>query len=63
MPEPIATAVVKAAPRSGWLVFSHSSNLIGTQVAIVSHMDVLDHAPEDTRGIDDTLLKRAWLKG
>ncbi len=59
MPEPIATAAVKAAHRRGRLVFTHSSNLAGTQVAIVSHVDVLAHAPEDTRGIEDALLKRA----
>jgi imidazolonepropionase-like amidohydrolase len=63
MPEPIATAAVKAAHRSGRLVFSHFSNLAGTQVAIVSHVDVLAHAPEDTRGIDDILLKRAVAQG
>ena len=54
MPESIATAAVRAAHQSGRLVFSHSSNLAGTQVAIASHVDVLAHAPEDTRGIDDT---------
>jgi imidazolonepropionase-like amidohydrolase len=63
MPEPIATAAVKAAHRRRRLVFSHSSNLIGTQIAIVSHVDVLAHAPEDTRGIDDILLKRAVAQG
>jgi imidazolonepropionase-like amidohydrolase len=63
MPEQIATAAVRAAHRSGRLVFSHSSNLAGTAVAIVSHVDVLAHAPEDTRGIDDTLLKRAVAQG
>lgn len=63
MSEPIATAAVGVAHRSGRLVFSHSSNLAGTQVAIVSHVDVLAHAPEDTRGIDDTLLKRAVAQG
>jgi imidazolonepropionase-like amidohydrolase len=63
MPEPIATAAVREAHRSGRLVFSHSSNLAGTQVAIVSRVDVLAHAPEDTRGIDDTLLKKAVAQG
>ena len=29
----------------------------------MSHVDVLAHAPEDTRGIDDTLLKRAVAQG
>jgi len=63
MPEPIATAAVRAAHRSGRLVFSHPSNLAGTQVALASHVDVLAHAPEDTRGIDDALLKRAATQG
>jgi imidazolonepropionase-like amidohydrolase len=63
MPEAIAAAAVKAAHQSGRLVFSHSSNLAGTQVAIESHVDVLAHAPEDTRGIDDVLLKTAVAQG
>jgi imidazolonepropionase-like amidohydrolase len=63
MPEPIATAAVRAAHRSGRLVFSHPSNLAGTLVALASHVDVLAHAPEDTRGIDDALLKRAATQG
>jgi imidazolonepropionase-like amidohydrolase len=63
MTEAIATAAVRAAHRKGRLVFSHSSNLEGTQVAIVSRVDVLAHAPEDTRGIDDSLLKRAVAQG
>ncbi len=63
MPEQIATAAVRAAHRSGRLVYSHSSNLAGTEVAILSHVDVLAHAPEDTRGIDDTLLKKAVAQG
>jgi imidazolonepropionase-like amidohydrolase len=63
MPEPIAKAAVKAAHQSGRLVFSHPSNLAGTLVAIDSRVDVLAHAPEDTRGIDDALLKRAVAQG
>jgi imidazolonepropionase-like amidohydrolase len=63
MPEPIATAAVKAAHRSGRLVFTHPSNLAGTKVAIESGVDVLAHAPEVTRGIDDSLLKRAVAQG
>jgi imidazolonepropionase-like amidohydrolase len=63
MPELIAIAAVRAAHRSGRLVFSHSSNLAGTQVAILSHVDVLAHAPEDTRGIDDAILRRAVAQG
>ena len=63
MPEPIAIAAVRAAHRSGRLVFSHPSNLAGTQVAIDSRVDVFAHAPEDTLGIDDALLKRAVAQG
>src|SRR6185312_2147246 len=57
MPEPIATAAVEAAHRNGRLVFTHPSDLAGTKVAIECGVDVLAHAPEVTRGIDDTLLK------
>ena len=59
MPKPIAQAAVRATHRAGRLVFSHPSNLTGMQVAIDSGVDVLAHAPDDTRGIDDALLKRA----
>jgi imidazolonepropionase-like amidohydrolase len=63
MPEAIATSAVRAAHRNGRLVFSHSSNLDGTRVAVASRVDVLAHAPEDTRGIDDALLKRGVAQG
>ena len=59
MPEAIAQSVVRVAHRAGRLVFSHPSNLAGMQVAIDSGVDVLAHAPENTRGIDDALLRRA----
>lgn len=40
-------------------MFAHPSNLVGIQVAIDSGVDVLAHAPDDTRGIDDVVLRRA----
>lgn len=54
----IARAAVDEAHRSGQLVFSHSSNLKGTQVAIDAGVDVLAHTPENTDGIDEALLRR-----
>jgi imidazolonepropionase-like amidohydrolase len=63
MPEDIAIEAVRVAHRSNRLVFSHPSNLAGTQVAIDSGVDVLAHAPEDTRGIEDALLKKAVGQG
>lgn len=59
MPEPIATAVVKVAHEHHRLVFTHPSNLAGIQVAITSGVDVLAHAPEEIRGVDDTILRKA----
>jgi imidazolonepropionase-like amidohydrolase len=58
MPGDIAAAAVVAAHRAGKLVFSHTSNLAGTKVAIDAGVDVIAHAIEDTRGIDDALLAR-----
>src|SRR5580704_10725259 len=63
MPMEIATETVRTAHRSNRLVFAHPSNLAGTQVAIDSGVDVIAHAPEDTRGIDDALLKTAVARG
>jgi len=54
----IARAAVDEAHRSGQLVFSHSSNLKGTQVAIDAGVDVLAHTPENTDGIDEAMLRR-----
>lgn len=59
MPEAIATAVVKHSHEHHRLVFTHPSNLAGIQVAIASGVDVLAHAPDDTRGVDDAVLRRA----
>lgn len=57
MPEPIAKAAVESAHAHGQLVYSHSSNLAGTLVAVRSGVDVLAHAPDTTEGIDDAFLK------
>lgn len=53
----IARAAVVKAHRNQELVFSHPSNLEGTQVAIDAGVDVLAHNPEDTDGIDETMLR------
>jgi len=54
----IARAAVDEAHRYRQLVFSHSSNLQGTQVAVDAGVDVLAHAPEDIVGIDEAMLRR-----
>jgi imidazolonepropionase-like amidohydrolase len=54
----IARAAVDEAHRHGQLVFSHSSNLEGTKVAIEAGVDVLAHTPEVTSGIDEAMLRR-----
>jgi imidazolonepropionase-like amidohydrolase len=54
----IARAAVDEAHRYGQLVFSHSSNLEGTKVAIDAGVDVLAHTPELTSGIDEAMLRR-----
>src|SRR3984885_14749007 len=58
MEVPIARAAVDEAHRYGQLVFSHSSNLEGTKVAIDAGVDVLAHTPELTAGIDEAMLRR-----
>jgi imidazolonepropionase-like amidohydrolase len=55
MPLAIAKAAVETTHNNGRLVFAHPSNLDGTRVAIESGVDVLAHAPDDTRGIDQSL--------
>lgn len=55
MPDAIARAAVETSHLNGRLVFAHPSNLAGTQVAIRSGVDVLAHAPDDTRGITSDL--------
>jgi len=56
MPLDIAKAAVERTHLSGRLVFSHPSNLAGTQVAIQAGVDVLAHAPDSTEGVDRALL-------
>jgi imidazolonepropionase-like amidohydrolase len=58
MPEPIARAAAHEAHRNHQLVFAHSSNLEGTNVAINAGVDVLAHTPEVTSGIDEAMLHR-----
>jgi imidazolonepropionase-like amidohydrolase len=55
---PIARAAADEAHRHGQLVFAHTSNLEGTQVAVESGVDVLAHAPEQTVGIDEAFLQK-----
>ncbi len=54
----IARAAVDEAHRHGQLVFAHSTNLEGTNVAIDAGVDVLAHTPEATSGIDEAMLRR-----
>jgi imidazolonepropionase-like amidohydrolase len=54
----VAHAAADEAHRYGQLVFSHSSNLEGTKVAIDAGVDVLAHTPEVTSGIDEAMLRR-----
>jgi imidazolonepropionase-like amidohydrolase len=54
----IARAAADEAHRHGQLVFSHSSNLEGTKVAMDAGVDVLAHTPEVTSGIDEAMLRR-----
>ncbi|MBS1829095.1 MAG: amidohydrolase family protein [Acidobacteria bacterium] len=63
MPDEIAVAAVKAAHGEGKLVFAHPSNLEGVRIAIDSKVDVLAHAPDDTRGVDEQVLRRAVKSG
>jgi imidazolonepropionase-like amidohydrolase len=58
MQVPIARAAADEAHRHGQLVFSHSSNLEGTKVAIDAGVDVLAHTPERTFGFDEAMLRR-----
>jgi len=55
MPLAVAKAAVETSHLNGKLVFAHPSNLAGARVAIESGVDVLAHAPDDTRGIDSSL--------
>jgi len=59
MPLPIARAAVDESHLNGAIVFAHPSDLAGTRVAIDSGVDILAHAADDTRGVDDALLSAA----
>ena len=41
---------------AGQLVFAHPSNLEGVRVAMQSGVDVLAHAPDTVKGVDDALI-------
>src|SRR5579863_9224772 len=62
MPVNIAKAAVEESHLNGKLVFAHPSNLAGVRVAIDSGVDVLAHAADDTRGVDQPLLAEAVHK-
>jgi imidazolonepropionase-like amidohydrolase len=55
---PIARAAVDEAHRYRQLVFSHTSTIEGTKVAIDAGVDVLAHTPERTSGFDEAMLRR-----
>jgi imidazolonepropionase-like amidohydrolase len=59
MPLDIAKVAVEESHLNGKLVFAHPSNLAGIRVAIDSGVDVLAHAADDTRGVDQALLSAA----
>lgn len=54
----IAHAAVVEGHQHGQLVFSHATNLEGTNVAIDAGVDVLAHTPEVTEGINDAMLQQ-----
>lgn len=56
MPFDIATAAAKAGHDHGQLVFAHPSDLEGTTIAMNAGVDVLAHAPDAVKGIDDAFI-------
>ncbi len=62
MPLDIAKAAAEESHLNGKLVFAHPSNLAGVRVAIDGGVDVLAHAADDTRGVDQALLSEAVRK-
>lgn len=56
MPLDVAQAAVQAGHQHGQLVFAHPSNLEGVRVAMQSGVDVLAHAPDTVKGVDDALI-------
>jgi imidazolonepropionase-like amidohydrolase len=63
MPVEMAKAAVEEAHRHRRLVFAHPSSIAGLKVAIESRVDVLAHAPDDTRGIDARMIQSAVAQG
>lgn len=57
MSQDIAEAAAQTAHQHGQLVFAHPSNLPGMRVAVESGVDILAHAPDTVKGVDDTVLK------
>jgi imidazolonepropionase-like amidohydrolase len=55
----LARRAVEDAHRNGQIVFTHPSNAEGIRVAIESGVDVLAHAPDTVKGVDDVLLRKA----
>lgn len=58
MPSSVAQAAVQEAHSHAKLVFAHPSNLLGFQVALQAHVDVLAHVVEDTRGWSKSYLRQ-----
>lgn len=58
----IARAAVEVAHEKGVLVFAHTSNRVGLQVALDAGVDVVAHVPDETDGVKP-LLQRAADKG
>jgi imidazolonepropionase-like amidohydrolase len=58
----IAAAAVAVAHRHGALVFAHTSNREGLQVALDAGVDVVAHVPDETEGVAP-LLRRAAETG
>jgi imidazolonepropionase-like amidohydrolase len=57
MPVAVAKAAVEVAHRHGQLAFAHESNLAGARVAIEGGVDILAHAADTTKGIDEAFLR------
>ena len=58
MPPSIAQAAVQEAHTRLRLVFAHPSNLLGFEIALRAHVDVLAHAVEDTRGWNKSYIQQ-----
>jgi hypothetical protein len=56
MPLEIARAAASKGHQHGQLVFAHPSDLEGIRISIDSGVDVLAHAPSETRGVNNPLI-------